>query len=340
MNVVNEAAGSADCRSTRWTAAPSATRRPRCALRNAIDPDHDTLTYDFEVRDAGGAVVAATSRGAVRADRDRVDGLAGPRRGPAVHLGRRGRATGRSPAPGARRPGSGSTPSSSRRRRRPAAARGRRAGRGAASGARRRERDEPGRARAHLHVRARRLGRGRDVHAGRAGGGGRRDAGHDGVDAVGRPRGRPPTRGGSRASDRGQSGPWSATRRFDVLVDPAPAAPTGLRAVAGDARVHLDWNASPEPDVTGYRVYRALDAGRSLRRARGHDRTVLRRPRGDERRDLLLRRHGARRARGERALERGVGPARGAGRARGGGAPRSGDAQPPAVSGALSVPGA
>ena len=52
-----------------------------------------------------------------------------------------------------------------------------------------------------------------------------------------------------------------ATWRFEVLVDPPPAAPTGLRAVAGDARVRLDWNASPEPDVTGYRVYRSPTAG-------------------------------------------------------------------------------
>ena len=65
----------------------------------------------------------------------------------------------------------------------------------------------------------------------------------------------------SRASDVVQSGPWSATRRFDVLVDPAPAAPTGLRAVAGDARVHLDWAASAEADVLGYRAYRALEPG-------------------------------------------------------------------------------
>ena len=65
----------------------------------------------------------------------------------------------------------------------------------------------------------------------------------------------------ARATDPRQEGPWSATRRFDVLVDPPPLAPTGLRAVAGDARVRLDWNASPEADVTGYRVYRSATAG-------------------------------------------------------------------------------
>jgi hypothetical protein len=65
----------------------------------------------------------------------------------------------------------------------------------------------------------------------------------------------------SRASDGSQSGPWSPTRRFDVLVDPPPAAPAGLRAVAGDGRVRLDWTANPEPDVRGYRVHRSLQAG-------------------------------------------------------------------------------
>lgn len=65
----------------------------------------------------------------------------------------------------------------------------------------------------------------------------------------------------ARASDPRQDGPWSATWRFDVLVDPPPSAPTGLRAVAGDARVRLDWNASPEADVTGYRVHRSTTAG-------------------------------------------------------------------------------
>lgn len=65
----------------------------------------------------------------------------------------------------------------------------------------------------------------------------------------------------ARASDPSQDGPWSITSRFDVLVDPPPAPPANLRAVAGDARARLDWNASPEPDVTGYRVYRSTTAG-------------------------------------------------------------------------------
>jgi hypothetical protein len=45
-------------------------------------------------------------------------------------------------------------------------------------------------------------------------------------------------------------------------VDPlAPAAPRGLVALPGDGEVELDWERSPEPDVTGYRVYRGGAAG-------------------------------------------------------------------------------
>jgi hypothetical protein len=65
----------------------------------------------------------------------------------------------------------------------------------------------------------------------------------------------------ARASDPVQDGPWSATSRFEVQLDPPPAAPTGLQATPGDGRVWLDWNASPEDDVTGYHVYRATTSG-------------------------------------------------------------------------------
>jgi subtilase family serine protease/Tol biopolymer transport system component/flagellar hook assembly protein FlgD len=64
-----------------------------------------------------------------------------------------------------------------------------------------------------------------------------------------------------RAADVNQPGPWMPSARFTVAVDTAPEAPTGLVAVAGDARVDLAWNPSPEPDVTGYRVYRGETAG-------------------------------------------------------------------------------
>jgi hypothetical protein len=65
----------------------------------------------------------------------------------------------------------------------------------------------------------------------------------------------------ARASDPDQDGPWSATSRFEVRLDSPPAAPTGLQAAPGDARVRLDWNASPELDVTGYNVYRGTTPG-------------------------------------------------------------------------------
>ena len=65
----------------------------------------------------------------------------------------------------------------------------------------------------------------------------------------------------ARAADVHQPGPWMASARFTVAVDVPPAPPTGLSAVAGDGRVDLAWQASPEPDVTGYRVHRAVTSG-------------------------------------------------------------------------------
>lgn len=65
----------------------------------------------------------------------------------------------------------------------------------------------------------------------------------------------------ARASDPLQDGPWSPSSRFSVHADPPPAPPTGLRALAADARVHLDWTPNPEPDVDGYRVYRGTASG-------------------------------------------------------------------------------
>ena len=65
----------------------------------------------------------------------------------------------------------------------------------------------------------------------------------------------------ARASDPTQDGPWSTTARFEVRLDPPPSPPTGLHATPGDGRVALGWDASPEPDVTGYRVYRSGTSG-------------------------------------------------------------------------------
>jgi subtilase family serine protease/Tol biopolymer transport system component/flagellar hook assembly protein FlgD len=65
----------------------------------------------------------------------------------------------------------------------------------------------------------------------------------------------------ARAVDPFQPGPWMASAHFTVLVDVPPSPPTGLKAVPGDRKVDLSWNANPEPDVVGYRVYRATTSG-------------------------------------------------------------------------------
>ena len=41
----------------------------------------------------------------------------------------------------------------------------------------------------------------------------------------------------------------------------APAAPAGLTAVPSTASIELVWERSTEPNVVGYRVYRALGNG-------------------------------------------------------------------------------
>ncbi len=45
---------------------------------------------------------------------------------------------------------------------------------------------------------------------------------------------------------------------FDVT---APAAPTGLRATAGDGTVSLDWDDNSEADLGGYHIYRSTISG-------------------------------------------------------------------------------
>ena len=128
----------------------------------------------------------------------------------------------------------------------------------------------------------------------------------------------------ARASDARASGPWSATSRFAVLVDPPPAAPLGLRALAGDAARAP--RLEREPRARRERLPRVpLDhRGRAPRLRRGRDHAGPRRPGAHERPHLLLCRDRHRRPCGERALERGGGAARGPGDARGRSPLRSG----------------
>lgn len=41
----------------------------------------------------------------------------------------------------------------------------------------------------------------------------------------------------------------------------APTVPTDVRAAAGPDSIELSWERSPEPDVAGYRIYRAVASG-------------------------------------------------------------------------------
>jgi VCBS repeat-containing protein len=59
------------------------------------------------------------------------------------------------------------------------------------------------------------------------------------------------------ANESGYSNEASATPQDAT----APAAPTGLSAMAGDGQVSLDWNNNSEGDLDGYRVYRSTTSG-------------------------------------------------------------------------------
>ncbi len=54
----------------------------------------------------------------------------------------------------------------------------------------------------------------------------------------------------------------NASSAFSPVLEAAPlvAAPTGLKAVAGDRRVTLTWNANPETNIWYYKIYIALGA--------------------------------------------------------------------------------
>src|SRR5439155_11273892 len=50
--------------------------------------------------------------------------------------------------------------------------------------------------------------------------------------------------------------------RWDWLLDTSPpAAPAGVTALHHGNSIHVQWSANSEPDLAGYRVYRAAAAG-------------------------------------------------------------------------------
>ncbi|MTD16945.1 choice-of-anchor D domain-containing protein [Nakamurella sp. YIM 132087] len=64
--------------------------------------------------------------------------------------------------------------------------------------------------------------------------------------------------------DAGNQSPASAEKSVEPTPAPdvtAPAAPTGLTATAGDAKVTLQWTANTEDDLAGYTVYRSATPG-------------------------------------------------------------------------------
>ncbi len=62
---------------------------------------------------------------------------------------------------------------------------------------------------------------------------------------------------GERVAESELSAPISITPR-DTFP---PAAPTGLRAIAAAQSIELTWEANTEPDLAGYRIYRAVGDG-------------------------------------------------------------------------------
>ena len=60
-----------------------------------------------------------------------------------------------------------------------------------------------------------------------------------------------------RHADAGGNPPtWTAGYPFPLQMD-VPAAPQGLTADPGNARVSLTWTANTETDLAGYNVYRS-----------------------------------------------------------------------------------
>jgi hypothetical protein len=61
--------------------------------------------------------------------------------------------------------------------------------------------------------------------------------------------------------DAGNWSPVSNLVRWDWILDTAPpAAPAGMTATVDEGTVRVQWTPSAEPDVAGYRVYRAVQS--------------------------------------------------------------------------------
>ena len=63
------------------------------------------------------------------------------------------------------------------------------------------------------------------------------------------------------AGDKLAESELSDVATIDVRDTFAPAAPSGLRAVAATQSIELTWDRNTEPDLAGYRVYRAIGDG-------------------------------------------------------------------------------
>ncbi len=54
-----------------------------------------------------------------------------------------------------------------------------------------------------------------------------------------------------------QGSPSSPSEAVSITYDPIPPAVTNLQAFAGDTLITLTWNAVPDADIAGYRIYRS-----------------------------------------------------------------------------------
>lgn len=68
-----------------------------------------------------------------------------------------------------------------------------------------------------------------------------------------------------KAGDSLAESELSASAGVTPVDEFPPAIPAGLSAVAGTESIELSWDPNAEPDLAGYRVYRALEDGKMVR---------------------------------------------------------------------------